>query len=258
MESLWRRKLESTSRKYPAIIIGLILLAFWQVSVDIGMVERFTLPSPMDILSSFGDMGPVLFIHIRTTLIEALSGFAISIVLSLILSIIMDSIPFINDGLRPFLVISQTIPIIVLAPLFAIWFGFGILPKIIVVVLVCFFPMLLSLLEGLNSIDKDLINLLKSMGASKYQIYREVKFPAALFSFFSGLKISATYSIMGAVIGEWLGGKDGLGVYMLRLKHSFQLDKVFAVILVIILLSLFLFKIIELIQIKVTPWTKKH
>lgn len=247
----------STSRKYPSIIIGSLIILFWEFAVDIGMVERFTLPSPLDILKSYGDMGTIIFQHIGTTLFEALVGFGVSIVLAVILSVLMDLIPFVNDGLRPFLVISQTVPIIVLAPLFAIWFGFGVMPKVIVVVLVCFFPMLLSLLEGLNSIDNDMINLLRSMGASRYQIYREVKFPAALYSFFSGLKISATYSIMGAVIGEWLGGKNGLGVYMLRLKHSFQLDKVFAVILIIILLSLGLFKIIEMIQNKITPWANR-
>ncbi|MDD3032330.1 MAG: ABC transporter permease subunit, partial [Atribacterota bacterium] len=157
---------------------------------------------------------------------------------------------------QPLLVVSQTIPVMILAPLFAMWFGFGILPKIIVVILVCFFPIVISLLEGLNSIDQDLLNLMKSMKANRWQIFYLAKFPASLGSFFSGLKIAATYSIIGAVIGEWMGGKAGLGVYMTRVRQSFALDKVFATVLIIIFLSIMLFKTIELIQYLAMPWKR--
>jgi ABC-type nitrate/sulfonate/bicarbonate transport system permease component len=136
------------------------------------------------------------------------------------------------------------------------WFGFGVLPKVMVVILVCFFPIVVSLLEGLGSLDNDLLNLMKSMKANRWQIFYLAKFPASLGSFFSGLKIAATYSIIGAVIGEWMGGKAGLGVYMTRVRQSFALDKVFASILVIIILSMILFKIIELIQLFAMPWKR--
>ena len=151
---------------------------------------------------------------------------------------------------------SQTIPTMVLAPLFAMWFGFGLLPKIMVVILVCFFPLVVSLLEGLNSLDPDFLNLMKSMKANRWQMFYLAKFPSALPNFFSGLKIAATYSIIGAVIGEWMGGKAGLGVYMTRVRQSFALDKVFATILIIVFLSLVLFKIIELIQFLLMPWRR--
>ena len=144
----------------------------------------------------------------------------------------------------------------ILAPLFAMWFGFGLLPKIMVVILVCFFPIVVSLLEGLNSLDQDILNLMKSMKANRWQIFFLAKFPSSLANFFSGLKIAATYSIIGAVIGEWMGGKSGLGVYMTRVRQSFALDKVFATILIIIVLSIILFKIIELIQFLVMPWRR--
>jgi ABC-type nitrate/sulfonate/bicarbonate transport system permease component len=128
------------------------------------------------------------------------------------------------------------------------------MPKIIIVVLICFFPISVSFLQGLVSVDPDLINLLKSMGAGKYRIYRIVKFPSALPNLFSGLKIAATYSIMGATIGEWVGGKDGIGVYMLRAKFSFATDKVFGAIIVITFLSILLLKLIEFIEKKSMPW----
>jgi ABC-type nitrate/sulfonate/bicarbonate transport system permease component len=132
------------------------------------------------------------------------------------------------------------------------------LPKIIVVVLVCFFPIVVSLLDGLEALDRDEINLLRSMGASSMQIFRLAKFPSSMINFFSGLRIAATYSIMGAVIGEWLGGSEGLGVYMIRVKNSFALDKVFAVIVIIVILSLILFKAISLLQYILMPWSREQ
>jgi ABC-type nitrate/sulfonate/bicarbonate transport system permease component len=135
------------------------------------------------------------------------------------------------------------------------WFGFGMLPKIIVVVLVCFFPILVSLMDGLSSVDGDIINMLKSMKATRLQIFRLVKFPAAMVSFFSGLRIAATYSIMGAIIGEWLGGKAGLGIYMSRVRNSYAYDKTFAAIVVIVVLSMLVFYAVKILQRLVMPWS---
>ena len=145
----------------------------------------------------------------------------------------MDLSETVKRAVYPLLVFSQTVPIIVLAPLFAMWFGFGTLPKIVVVTLVCFFPITVSITEGLAGVDPELIDLMRSMGARRYQIFIKVKFPAALIGFFSGLKIAVTYSIMGAIIGEWMGGSAGLGVYMMRVKNSYAYDKMFAAIVLI-------------------------
>lgn len=244
----------NTENKIIPTIFFLGLIFIWELIVSIGLVERFTLPSPSDILKAFPEMNPSIWVHILTTIQEATIGFVIAIILSIALAIIMDNVKFIKKALYPMIIVSQTVPIIALAPLFAIWFGFGKLPKIIVVILVCFFPILVSLIHGLESVDGDLLNLLKSMGASRFQIFKLVKFPASLVSFFSGLRIAATYSIMGAVIGEWLGGKSGLGVYMLRLKHTYALDKFFAVIIIIVVLSMTLFKLITVLQKVLMPW----
>lgn len=250
------KKWESTENKIVPLVFLIILILIWQLVVDKGLIPKFILPSPLDVITTtiktFGDLKE----HILTTLLEAGTGFAIAVLLSLLLAVLMDTVKIIKKAIYPLLIISQTVPIIALAPLFVIWFGFGLLPKVIVVVLVCFFPIVVSLLDGIQSVDVDVINLMKSMGASKIRIFTLVKFPAAMVSFFSGLRIAATYSIMGAVIGEWLGGEGGLGVYMMRVKHSYAMDKVFSVILIIILLSMILFKLIDLIQYISMPWNR--
>jgi ABC-type nitrate/sulfonate/bicarbonate transport system permease component len=230
----------------------------WQYIVDRGIVARYILPSPLDIIITTFRILPELKPHIITTLEEAFTGFFIAILLAIILAVLMDSFSLIKRVFYPLFIVSQTIPIIVLLPLLIMWFGFDKLPKIIVVILVCFFPIVVNLLEGLESIDRDMLNLFKSMKANYFQIFKFAKFPAALTSFFSGLKIAATYSVMGAVIGEWMGGKDGLGVYMTRVRQSFALDKVFSAIVIIILLSLILFKTIELIQYLTMPWIREN
>ena len=194
--------------------------------------------------------------HTGVTFFEGMTGLLVAVFLSLIMAVVMDQFPVVKKAIYPVLVISQTVPIIVIAPLLAMWFGFGIAPKIFVVVLVCFFPITVNLIEGLQSVDGELINLVRSMGATKSQIFAKIKFPSALPYFFSGLKIAATYSIMGAVIGEWLGGKAGLGVYMLRARHAFALDLVFASILVIVVLSIVLFYGIAGMQRALMPWEK--
>jgi ABC-type nitrate/sulfonate/bicarbonate transport system permease component len=237
------------------IVFSVILLLIWQLSVDTGVISRNLLPSPTDVGSTLIEILPDIYNHTLVTLTEAFAGFFASILLALILAILMDSVKVIKKAIYPILVVSQTVPLIVLAPLFVMWFGYGMMPKIIVVILVCFFPILISLLDGLSSVDKDMINLLKSMKASRLQIFRLVKFPAAMVSFFSGLRIAATYSIMGAIIGEWMGGKAGLGIYMTRVKYSFAYDKTFAAILVIVVLSMMVFYAVRLLQRLAMPWS---
>jgi ABC-type nitrate/sulfonate/bicarbonate transport system permease component len=250
------RKWENIRDKSIPVMFIIFVLILWQFIVDQEFIARYILPSPWDVMRVCIIILPKITNHIYTTLQEALTGLLIAISLSIVLAVLMDNFIIVRKALQPLLVVSQTIPIMVLAPLFAMWFGFGVLPKVMVVILVCFFPIVISLLEGLNSLDQDLFNLMKSMKANRWQIFYLAKFPASLGSFFSGLKIAATYSIIGAVIGEWMGGKSGLGVYMTRVRQSFALDKVFATILIIVLLSMILFKTIELIQFLVMPWRR--
>jgi len=248
-----KKKLINTDN-WPTILLVGVGLILWQLLVSFEFVEAYVLPAPSQIITQLVNEREVLWQHLLVTLQEAGIGFLLAIVLAFILNLLMELLPIVKKGLYPILIMSQTIPIIVLAPLFGLWFGFGIFPKIIIVVLVCFFPIVVSLSDATASVDEDLIHLVESMGASAIQTYRYIKVPYALQGMFSGLKIAATYAIMGAVIGEWLGGSRGIGVYMLRVRHSFQLDKMFAAIVLIVILSMGLFKGIDLLQKVIMPW----
>ncbi|SMP62632.1 ABC transporter permease [Anoxynatronum buryatiense] len=238
------------------LLAGGLLLLFWEAVGFFQWLPPYLLPPPSRVIQALGRDAGLLWQHARVTLTAASVGFGIAIVAGGSLALLLDYSPLIRRVLYPYLITSQTIPIVTLAPLFAMWFGFGLLPKILIVVLVCFFPVTVSLLDGLASVDQELIDLMRSMGATPWQRYRWVKLPAALPSFFAGLKISGTYSIMGAVIGEWIGGRMGLGVYMLRVRQSFATDRVFAVIVVIVALSILVLKLIQWLERKAMPWMK--
>ena len=143
------------------------------------------------------------------------------------------------------MLVTQTIPTITIAPLLIIWFGFGILPKILMVTLTCFFPILINFVDGMENLGKDYLNLFKTMNASKLNTFIHLKFPMSMDKLFSGLKISSTYAVMAATVAEWLGGSQGLGVYMVRSKSAYALDKVFASTLVVVVTSLIFVGIIQ-------------
>lgn len=196
-------------------------------------------------------------IHTRYTLFEAFMGLLLGTILAFMLSIIMDRFEFINKTTLPVLVITQTIPSVAIAPLLVLWLGYGISSKIVLVVLTTFFPITISLLDGYKSVEKDNINLLKSMGATKLQQYIHVKLPSSIPYFFSGLRISISYSIISAVIAEWLGGFYGLGVYMTRVRKAYSFDKMFAIIFFISILSLLLITLISKFEKYIIIWEEK-
>ncbi|AGL03084.1 ABC transporter permease [Desulfoscipio gibsoniae] len=242
------------NRLWPALFFLLAFLAVWEAGVRVFAIKPYLLPAPSQVIITLGDMLPLLANHSKSTILAAVSGLAAAVAVALVLAVLMDLHPWVRQGLYPLLVVSQTVPIISIAPLFIIWFGYGILPKVVVVALVCFFPVVVSLVEGMQSADGDMVNLLRVMGYSRWQVIRVVRFPAALPSFFAGLKIAGTYSVMGAVIGEWLGAVSGLGVFMTRATHAYQLDRVFAAIFIIVLVSLLIYTLIELLARLVMPW----
>ena len=166
----------------------------------------------------------------------------------------MDANRLIKKSLEPILLLTQTLPVIAVAPLLILWMGYGFAPKITLVFLTCFFPVTIGLLGAFASADNDALRLLQSMGAKKWQLYRYIKIPQGLPAFFSGLKIAASYSIIGAVVAEWLGGDAGLGVYMIRVRRTYSFDRMFAVIILVSLLSLLLIKLVSLLEKKAMPW----
>lgn len=232
---------------YP-ILTFLALLVIWQVSVSKMNVPSYILPSPLDIIEEFKTDWPVLLMHSKVTLTETILGLSISVVITLLIGTLMDFIPIVKRCLYPIMYITQMIPTITIAPLLVIWFGFGIKSKVLCVILTCFFPILINFTDGIDSIDRDYLNLFKIMKANKIKTFIHLKFPMSLDKFFTGLKISSTYAFVAATVAEWLGGTAGLGVYMVRAKSSYALDKVFACTILVVAFSLIFVAIIALLK----------
>lgn len=247
----------STLRRIIVPVVALFaLLAVWELACDTGLVPAFMLPSPLAVVRSlFADLG-LIARHSLTTLAEAALGLGIGVAIGFVFAILMDRFETFYLAFEPLMTVSQTIPTIAIAPLLVLWFGYGLAPKVVLIVLTTFFPVTVSLVSGFRSVDTDMIDLLRTMGASRWQIFRYVKLPAAAEQLFSGLRISATYAIVGAVIAEWLGGTSGLGVYMTRVRKSFSYDKMFASILVISALSLALMRLVDLLEYVTMPWKR--
>ena len=220
-------------------------------------VPAYMLPSPIDVVKAFADNFSIMMKQAAVTLQETLYGLLIGIAIAFVIASLMDRFTIINKALYPVLVVTQTIPTIAIAPLLVLWMGFGMAPKITLVVITTFFPIAIGLLNGFQSVDEDAINLMRSMGARRLQIFRIIKLPNATASFFSGLRISAAYAVVGAVVSEWLGGFEGLGVYMTRVKKAYAFDKMFAVIVFISAISLVLMGIVVFIEKISMPWVHK-
>lgn len=241
----------------PIVCIGTVI-AIWFAVTGFELIPSYMLPSPAGVVRAFVDNIDIMFSQGLITLQESLYGLLIGIALAFIIAVIMDAVPFLYKGLYPILVITQTIPTIAIAPLLVLWMGFGMAPKITLVVITTFFPIAIGLLSGFSNVDPDSVNLMRSMGAGKMQIFFTVKLPNSLPTFFSGLKVSASYAIVGAVVSEWLGGFEGLGVYMTRVKKAYAFDKMFAVIVFISVISLLLMALVSLLERVSMPWKKRE
>ena len=252
------KRLQSTTLKLSPVLSLVFILCLWLFVSEGGLIPAYMLPSPLEVIKAFFTDFSVIMRHALVTLQEALYGLFAGTVLGLLLSVLMDRFSFLYKALYPVLVITQTIPTIAIAPLLVLWMGFSLAPKITLVIITTFFPVAVSLLDGFRSADEDAIRLLKSMGASRRQIFRHIKLPSALPSFFSGLKVSASYAVVGAVIAEWLGGFEGLGVYMTRVKKAYAFDKMFAVILFICFVSLLLMSAVTLASKITMPYNKER
>ena len=242
----------------PPLISVVLIFLLWLAVSEGGLIPAYMLPSPVEVIKAFSADFQIIMKHALVTMEEALSGLLIGIILGFIISVLMDRFPFLYKALYPVLIITQTIPTIAIAPLLVLWMGFSVAPKITLVVITTFFPITVALLDGFKSADEDAVRLLKSMGATRLQIFRHIKFPSSLPSFFSGLKVSASYAVVGAVIAEWLGGFEGLGVYMTRVKKAYAFDKMFAVIIFICLVSLLLMGAVTLASKISMPWNNKE
>ena len=238
----------------PSVIAVTVLLLLWQAVCSLGVVPRYMLPSPAQVVEAFASELPLLFENSLITLQEAFLGLVLGVTVGFVAAVLMDGFEILYKAFYPLLILTQTIPSVAIAPLLVLWFGYEMTPKVILIVISTFFPVTVGLLEGFRSADPDAIDLLRSMGANRLQIFRYIKFPTALPQLFSGLRIAAAYSVVGAVISEWLGGFGGLGVYMTRVKKAFAFDKMFAVIFLISAISLALMALVEHTAKKCMPY----
>lgn len=239
---------------WPPAVAILLLLSIWQSATAIWSIPHWLLPSPLYIMREGWMNAGRLWMHTAATIQMTLIGFAIGTGIGIMLACVLHLVPRLKSAVYPLLVLSQNVPMIALAPLLMIWFKFGILPKIIVITLVCFFPVAVATLDGLTRTDPVMLNYMRMIGANRRQLFAKLEWPHALPNLFSGLKISATYSVMGAVIAEWLGSDKGVGVYMLLSKSGFRTDRVFVTIFVIVALSLLLFGCIILLEKICVRW----
>lgn len=252
-----RKSANTTNNLYPVISV-LAILALWECLSVFEIVPNFMLPSPAETVKAFVHDFGLLMYHSRVTLLETLVGTVTGISIGFLAACLMDRWEPAYKAMYPLIVLTQTIPAVAIAPLLVLWFGYKMTPKIILIVLITFFPIAIGMLDGFRNVDRDAVNLMRSMGASRWQIFRHIKFPSALPNFFSGLRITVAYAVVGAVLAEWLGGFAGLGVYMTRVKKSFAYDKMFAVIFLISIISLLLIWLVNALQKKCMPWEKEE
>jgi len=232
----------------------LALVAGWELYVELSGISPVTLPAPSRVLDGAIATRDILLDNAIVTLKEALIGITVSIVLGIAFALLIDAFEPARRALYPLLVGSQTVPIIVIAPLLVLWFGFELTPKIVVVTLYTFFPITVAFASGLTAADHDALLLMRTLGANRLQTLRLLQVPQALPYLFTGLRISVTYAVVGAVFAEWSGARQGLGIYILLMKNSFRTDLVFAAIFLIALLSLALFAVVVLLEKRLVRW----
>lgn len=254
-KSRWARTAGTRlSGAWPALLAMAVLLGVWQLTVVLLHVDPTVLPSPARVASQGWINRGALWQNALPTIKETLIGIVAALVVSSILSAVIDLSKPTRRVVYPLLVASQSIPVLVIAPLFVIWFGFGLLPKILVIILVTFFPTTVALLEGFNSTEPEASNLIRSMGAGRFKEFWMLRVPTALPFFFAGLRVAVSFAVLAAIFGEWVGASVGLGVYMELEKNALRTDLVFAAVVVTAALSMVLYGLTFLIQNLTMPW----
>jgi|RhiMethySRZTD1v2_1073278.scaffolds.fasta_scaffold1127575_1 ABC-type nitrate/sulfonate/bicarbonate transport system permease component len=237
----------------PAVFLASLVLA-WELWARRSQERNPVVPAPSRVWRAFWATRDLFPRHIATTLTETAIGVGIGVVAGVALAVLISGWALARRVLQPLLVVSQTVPVQVMAPLLVLWFGFGLAPKIVVVALVVLFPVAVSTAAGLQGADREALDLLRGFGANRWQLLRMVLGPSALPGLFAGLRISLTYAVAGAVIGESVGASSGLGLYIARSQRGFRYDQVFAGIAVVVVVSIVLFSLVWVLSRLTCPW----
>jgi ABC-type nitrate/sulfonate/bicarbonate transport system permease component len=247
-------------RWLPPIVIVAVLLGLWQLAASLDVIanalniEPFLVPSPSEIAQSLWADRSLLLDNGWVTLQEVLAGFALSVAAGVGFAVVLHLSPTLRRAFYPLLVASQTVPIVVIAPILVVWLGFGIGPKLAIIALICFFPITVNTLDGLRSVDPDLMKMMRTLDASRWQTFRRVEAPTALPYFFSGAKIAVAVAVIGAVFGEWAGSSSGLGHLIQQASAQLQTARTFAAVVVLSALAIVLFGLLALIERRVAWW----
>ncbi|BBI34508.1 ABC transporter permease [Cohnella abietis] len=236
------------------VVTMLVFIGLWQAACAIFEIKTFTLPSPWDIALTMYEDSALLWKHVLATLYLALTGLGLGLGFGIIVAVFLHIVPILREAFAPILVLSQNIPIIALGPLLMIWFGFGVTPKLILLVLVCFFPITLSILVGLGQAEPQLREYLGMIGASRWERLKRLEFPASLSYLFSGLKIAATYVVSSAMVAEWLGANKGIGYYLKLNSNGYDQPGVFGSIVCVVALSLLFYYMVVLAEHLIIRW----
>jgi ABC-type nitrate/sulfonate/bicarbonate transport system permease component len=246
--------LRTLTRVGPSLALIVVTLVIWQWYVATASVAPQVLPSPLRVVEQGWVFREQIWANTVPTLQVTAIGFGASLAVGWAVAVTVDFSTWLRRALTPMLIASQTLPIIAIAPLLIIWFGFGLLPKVLVIALVTFFPVTVGLIDGFAATDRQATNLLRSMGASRWKQFRYVRLPGALPRFFTALRIGITYAVTGAIFAEYAGATAGLGIFMNTQKNSFRSDLVLAAVAVTAALSIALFALTYLVERLVIPW----
>ena len=251
-DSVWRRLW-----KYgPAVVLVITAIGIWELLIQVLDVPDYLWPAPSAVARSFGDSASVLGTDAWVTVREVIYGFLISVAAGLSIGIVLHISPTLRRAVYPILIASQSVPTVVLAPVLVLLMGFNIGPKLAIIALFCFFPIVVNTVDGLGSVDREFIRMMLTLDASRWSIFRRIEFPAALPLIFSGTRIGATYAAIGAVFGEWAGSEAGLGYEMLQAQGRLDTPLVFACVVLVTLIAVALFVLVSLVERLTIPWAR--
>lgn len=239
----------------PTLLLVVAVLV-WQGVASLPGIDNLTLASPVETWHSLRVDRSLLFSEAGVTIVEVLLGLAIAVAVGVVLAVAMHLVRPLRDAAYPLLLGSQAIPLVVLAPLFILAFGYGIGPKLAIIALICFFPIVVNMLDGLRSVDPDLIKLMRALGATRRAQLWKAELPSSLPFFFSGLRLAATFSVIGAVFGEWAGADRGLGRLVLLANNQLQTPRVYAGIVLLTAMAIALFAFVSLLEWILVPWRR--
>lgn len=236
------------------LILMLVLVVLWDLAIRIFQIPQYLIPKPWAVLEQMWLEGPMLLSESLVTTYATLGGFFLSIIFGIPIAMLIAYSKTVESYVYPLLVFSQSIPKIAIAPLFVVWFGFGIIPKIISAFLLGFFPVVVSTVMGFKSLEIDMIDLARSMGASRWSMFWRISLPHALPSIFGGLKVCITLAVVGAVVGEFVGSNSGIGYVLQKANGNFDLPLMFAGLVVLSLIGVILFVLIDIVERLMIPW----